>query len=244
LTIGDRWLDCGFGIGDCGLAADAVRLRIGDCASALVDSAEPEAACIAQQAPLPGPMVVALSMEMTPASFRARTKALAVRVARMVDALPPSRSTDVITRQLLRCATGVGANYRAACRAKSPRDFVCKMAIVEEECDECLYWLELLIETKKVREERLADLLREANEILAMVVASIRTARRRAQMERCLPQAAGHSPIRNPQSPMPNPQSPIRNPQSPIPNPQSPIPNPQSPIRNPGKESPCAHSRP
>ena len=108
-----------------------------------------------------------------------RTKDFARRVVKVVDALPTNRrSADVIGKQLLRSATSVGANYRAACRARSTAEFCAKMGIVEEEADESVYWLELLGESDLVPADRLADLSREANEILAMVVASIRTARK------------------------------------------------------------------
>lgn len=78
---------------------------------------------------------------------------------------------------MLRSGTSVGANYRAACRARSRADFVAKMKIVEEECDESIYWLELLAEAGSVKAERLVDLLNEANELLSLTVASIKTAR-------------------------------------------------------------------
>ena len=80
---------------------------------------------------------------------------------------------------MLRCGTSVGANYRAACRAKSLAEFVAKMAIVEEECDESIYWMELIVEAGLMDEKRLIELKNEANEILSMVVASIKTARSR-----------------------------------------------------------------
>jgi four helix bundle protein len=73
----------------------------------------------------------------------------------------------------------VGANYRAACRGKSSADVISKLAIVEEEADETLYWMELLIETKMVSRDRLANLMRQADEITAMTVASIKTMRKR-----------------------------------------------------------------
>jgi four helix bundle protein len=94
-------------------------------------------------------------------------------------------------KQLLRCVTSVGANYRAACRAKSRADFIAKMRIVEEECDEALYWMELLIESNQLRAGLLHDLMNEANEILCLVITSIKTARAHRQ-----------SPIGNPQSPI------------------------------------------
>jgi four helix bundle protein len=78
---------------------------------------------------------------------------------------------------LLRCGTSVGANYRAACRGRSRRDFVAKLGIVEEECDETIYGLELIVEAGLMEENRVAELKQEAEEILSMVVASIKTAR-------------------------------------------------------------------
>jgi len=92
-----------------------------------------------------------------------RTKRFAVRVIRLCEALPKGRTTDVIGGQLLRCGTSVGANYRAACRARSPAEFIAKVGIVEEECDESLFWMELMIEAGLVPEERLSDLMREAD---------------------------------------------------------------------------------
>ncbi|MCG8364879.1 MAG: four helix bundle protein, partial [Pseudanabaenales cyanobacterium] len=79
-------------------------------------------------------------------AFKQRTKKLALRVLRLVESLPRKTSTNIIGRQLIRCATSVGANYRSACRAKSTADLIAKLSIVEEEADECLYWLELLVE--------------------------------------------------------------------------------------------------
>ena len=109
--------------------------------------------------------------------LRQRTKAFAVRVVKLVDALPNTRAAGVMGHQLLRCATSVGANYRAACRGRSQAEFVAKLGIVEEEADESIYWFELLIETGSMPEDRLRDLIREANEITAMIVSSIKTSR-------------------------------------------------------------------
>jgi four helix bundle protein len=92
---------------------------------------------------------------------------------------PNSRTADVIGRQLLRSATSVGANYRAACRGKSTADVLAKLAIVEEEADESAYWLELLIEANIVPEGEVAEPSRETNKIVAMTVASIKTLRSR-----------------------------------------------------------------
>ncbi|PSR19766.1 four helix bundle protein [filamentous cyanobacterium CCP3] len=112
-------------------------------------------------------------------AFKQRTKVLALRVIRLVEALPRKPATDVIGKQLIRCATSVGANYRSACRAKSVADLIAKLGIVEEEADECLYWLELLVETEEISAERVKSLMAETNEILAMTVASIKTLRRK-----------------------------------------------------------------
>jgi four helix bundle protein len=109
--------------------------------------------------------------------FKQRTKQLALRVIKLVEALPNTTTAQVIGKQLLRSATSVGANYRAACRAKSTADILHKLAIVEEEADETLYWLELLIEAEIYSKARLAPLMNETNEIVAMIVASIRTIR-------------------------------------------------------------------
>jgi len=118
---------------------------------------------------------------VNPNDFKQRTRGFAVRVIRLTEALPKSTMGTVIGKQLLRCGTAVGANYRSACRAKSRADFIAKMKIVEEECDESLYWMDLLIESRLVRAALLDDLVREADEILALVVASIKAARSHKQ---------------------------------------------------------------
>lgn len=110
--------------------------------------------------------------------LRTRTKQFALRIIRLVDSLPNKRAATVIGEQLLRSATSVGANYRAAQRARSRAEFRAKLGIVEEEADESVYWIELLMESGLVKQELLEDLHREANEITAMVVASIRTSRK------------------------------------------------------------------
>ena len=112
--------------------------------------------------------------------LRKRTKSFALRVIALVDRLPRGKSSDVIGRQLLRSGTSVGANYRAACRAKSRADFISKMGTIEEETDESMFWMELLIESGLVQEQLLKDLMNESQEILAIIVSSIRTVRRAA----------------------------------------------------------------
>jgi four helix bundle protein len=117
------------------------------------------------------------SIAMNPEELKKRTKAFAVRIIGLVDRLPDSRAMNAIANQLVRSGMSVGANYRAACRAKSRADFISKLGTVEEESDETLYWMELLIESGKMKAAALSDLMSEAAQILAITVASINTAR-------------------------------------------------------------------
>ena len=114
---------------------------------------------------------------MNEKEFKERTKQIALRVIRLVESLPNTNSAQVIGKQLLRSATSVGANYRAACRGKSEADVLHKFSIVEEEADESLYWLELLAEANIVSETKLSALMQDINEIVAMTVSSIKTLR-------------------------------------------------------------------
>jgi four helix bundle protein len=110
--------------------------------------------------------------------MKERTKAFALRVIRLVEALPGSRTASVVGHQLLRSGTSVGANYRSARRARSDAEFLSRLGIVEEEADETAYWLEILGDTGIVKRQRLSELLGECNEITAIVVATIKTAKR------------------------------------------------------------------
>ncbi len=114
---------------------------------------------------------------MTEQEFKDRTKQIALRIIRLVESLPNNHTAQIIGKQLLRSATSVGANYRAACRGKSSADILHKLAIVEEEADESLYWLELLIESEIVPEKKLSVLMSDINEVVAMTVSSIKTLR-------------------------------------------------------------------
>ena len=114
---------------------------------------------------------------MTREEMKQRTKTFANRVVKLCSALPSDSAAQTLGKQLLRSGTSVGANYRAVCRAKSSADFINKLRIVEEECDESLFWMELLVENNFVKVSLLDDLMKEANEILAIVVASAKTAR-------------------------------------------------------------------
>ena len=111
-----------------------------------------------------------------------RTREFANRVVRLYRALPRTGEADVIGRQLLRAATSVGANYRAACRARSRSEFVAKLGIVLEEADETIYWLQLLSDNEIVQPHRLADLLHEAEELTAIFAASRKTIRTEPQI--------------------------------------------------------------
>lgn len=111
--------------------------------------------------------------------LKRRTKAYALRVIRVVESLPDNRTADAIGQQLLRNGTSVGAHYRAACRPKSAADFIAKMGMVEEEVDASLYWMELLIDSGLVPETRLSSLIAEGRELLAITIASIKTAQSR-----------------------------------------------------------------
>ena len=112
---------------------------------------------------------------MNEQEFKQRTKTLALRVIKVVSSLPKNTVSDVIGKQLIRSGTSVGANYRTACRARSTADLIAKLRIVEKEADECLYWMELIVEAKLVDVANLRSIMSETNEILAMTVASIKT---------------------------------------------------------------------
>ncbi len=114
---------------------------------------------------------------MTPEHLKQRTKAYGLRVIKAVQALPRNDVAKVLGNQLLRAGTSVGANYRAACRGKSRPDFINKLKIAEEECDESLYWMELLVDSALIPARRLSLLQQEGSEILAILVASLHTAR-------------------------------------------------------------------
>jgi four helix bundle protein len=107
-----------------------------------------------------------------------RTKQFALRIINLVESPSKDQTSNILGRQLLRSGTSVGANYRAACRSKSVADFISKMGTVEEEADECGYWMELLIEAGKVKPSKISALLQEAGELTAISVSSINTARK------------------------------------------------------------------
>jgi len=114
---------------------------------------------------------------MNKKEFQRRTKRFGLDVIALIRTLPPDVASAHVGRQLVRSGTGVGANYRHACGAKSNADFIAKMGTVEEETDESLYWLEVLVEGRLVSKNAVEALLDEAEQLLRMVVASINTAR-------------------------------------------------------------------
>jgi four helix bundle protein len=120
-----------------------------------------------------------LLMTKSAEEFKARTKAFALRIVKLASTLPNQWIAQTIGKQIVRSGTSVGANYRAACRARSAAEFRSIMGIVLEEADETVYWLEILAESGLVKPASLSLLLPEANEITAMVVASIKTSRQR-----------------------------------------------------------------
>ncbi len=109
--------------------------------------------------------------------IKARTKAIGVKVIGLIESFPQKPAAWMLSKQILRCSTSIGSNYRAACRAKSKADFINKLKIVEEEADETMYWLEILRETGLVKFDQIKELMSETSEILAIIVASIRTSR-------------------------------------------------------------------
>ena len=104
--------------------------------------------------------------------LRRRTKEFALRTMKLVDALPRSRSANAVANQLVRSGTSVASNYRAACRARSKAEFIAKIGIVEEEADESAFWLELVVEHRLMQEALVRPLLKEADELTAIMAAS------------------------------------------------------------------------
>jgi len=139
---------------------------------------------------------------MNEQEFKDRTKRLGIQVIQLLEELPRDRAADALGRQLLRSATSIGANYRAACRGRSGADVIAKLSIVEEESDETLYWLELFSEAGLLPAVKVASLIAETDEILAMTVASIKTLRTRGRESK--PDVfLAQSKIQNPKSKIP-----------------------------------------
>ena len=112
---------------------------------------------------------------MTEKEPKQRTKTFAVRVLKLIDSLPETRSGRILANQLGRSGTSVGANYRSACRSRSTAEMISKLSVVEEEADESCFWMELISDHGLLRPEKMISLLREADELNATMVASRRT---------------------------------------------------------------------
>jgi four helix bundle protein len=113
---------------------------------------------------------------MNEVDLKDRTKKFALRILRLIDALPNSAAGRTVAGQLARSGTSVAANYRAACRGRSKAEFTAKLGIFEEEADESCFWLEMIIESELLPAKKVESLLKEANEITAIMVSSRKTA--------------------------------------------------------------------
>jgi four helix bundle protein len=111
--------------------------------------------------------------------LKARTKAFALRIMKLVDALPAGRSGNAIANQLVRSGTAVGANYRSTCRARSKAEFISRIGVVEEEEDESGFWMEPIIDGSLLPESKVTALLKEADELTAIMAASRMSAAKR-----------------------------------------------------------------
>ncbi len=120
---------------------------------------------------------------MTEDELKRRTKIFTLRVLKLVAALPNSVAGRTVGGQLARAISSVGANYRAACRARSKPDFISKLGIVEEEADESAFWLEVIVESKLLKEHLVDPLLTEANELTAIMTSSRKSASRNLQIK-------------------------------------------------------------
>jgi len=116
-------------------------------------------------------------------NLKDRTKKFSIDVVALVAGLPKSVVAEVLGKQILRSATSVGANYRAACRAKSQADFINKIAIVIEEADETQFWIELMVETKIIKRDIAALLWKEADELVSIMTASSKTAKKNSKIK-------------------------------------------------------------
>ena len=130
---------------------------------------------------------------MTETEMKNRTKAFAIRVLKLIEALPETRSGRIIANQLGRSGTSVGANYRAVCRAKSTADMVSKLSIVEEEADESAFWLEVIPASNLLPEAKVAALRKEADELMAIMVASRQTLLRNHRKSKFPDRKSNHS---------------------------------------------------
>jgi four helix bundle protein len=132
---------------------------------------------------------------MTEKELKAKTKAVAIAVAKLSEKLDNTKVNYTYIGQILRSSASMGANYRAACRAKSTKDFVYKLQIVEEETDETMFFLELLAEFNEKHKTEMRVIYKEAETILKIIVASIKTSQKKLDREN-----PGQSKTKNPKS--------------------------------------------
>jgi four helix bundle protein len=121
---------------------------------------------------------------MDKAELKRRTQKFSIDIIKFIEELPRKRSLDVLSNQLIRCATSIGANYRSACRGKSTADFINKIIIVEEEADESIYWLELMEESGLIDSINISVLKKEANELTAIFTAIGKTAKEKQRLNK------------------------------------------------------------
>ena len=107
--------------------------------------------------------------------LKQRTKQFALRIIKLVEALPKTTTGRAVGNQLIRSGTSIAANYRAACRGRSKQEFIAKLGIVIEEADETVFWLEIIIESNLMRKNLVESLRKEANELTAIFVSSRKT---------------------------------------------------------------------
>ena len=132
---------------------------------------------------------------MNEKELKSKTKLIAISVARLCERLPSNRINNNYVNQIIRCSSSVGANYRAACRAKSTKDFIYKLQIVEEEADETMYFLELLAAFNEKHKHEMRNIYKETEVVLKIIVTSIKTSMRKLENI-----AQVQSKIKNPKS--------------------------------------------
>jgi four helix bundle protein len=121
---------------------------------------------------------------MDKTELKRRTQKFSIDIIKFIEELPRKRSLDVLSSQLIRCATSIGANCRSACRGKSTADFINKIIIVEEEADESIYWLELMEESGFINSINISALKKEANELTAIFTAISKTAKEKQRLNK------------------------------------------------------------
>jgi len=123
-------------------------------------------------------------MTMDKQDLKKRTKEFALRTIKMIEKMPKGIAAAVVSKQVVRSATSVASNYRAACRAKSDNDFLYKIDVVLEEADETLFWLEIIVEAGMMKESLMKNLMKESDELVAIFTATSKTMRSKRNKEK------------------------------------------------------------